>query len=207
MIERLERNNRLASSACSGSGFFILIASALTAAACGEAEPVAEAPTADEQVAEAEENLATAEAVVEASPDLAKAQAFIENFATSSALQIGLADIAGRDAEREAVQDFARRTSTLYKDLAAGLKAAADETSEDLSFNTSLDEEQEEDLAEMRGALSADDMFLDRTRQLHERLQSAVSAYAGTAADSPIKRWADEAQAQIAAHRDELIRL
>ncbi len=186
--------------------FLIPSLAVLALSACDSA-PEPAAPTADEIVADSEAQLAEMEQTVASDIELTEAQTFIDGIAAVSAQQVGLADIATREAERDDVKAFAELLTRNHRELLKGLKEATAETSPDLVLNTSLSDEAETALAEMRGALSPDKNLLEASRTANRELTNQIDSYIAEGTYPALVAWATAAKAIVAENSAELAKL
>ena len=175
----------------------------LLLSACNS-EPEPAQQTSDELVADAEADQAEALETIASSEELTDAQSFLDNVVAINTLQMGLADIVKRDGEREDVRAFAEMIVADHRRLLTELKEAAAETSPDLVFNTSLSDDQQEALAEMRGARSADDMFLERVREGNREIAASIDEEIATGTYPALIDWANAAKTDVTAHAEAL---
>lgn len=178
----------------------------LALSAC-DSTPEAPEPTADEVVAGSEAQRAEMEQTVASDTELTEAQTFLDGVTAISAQQVGLADIATREAERDDVKAFAELLTDNHRQLLIGLKAAAAETSPDLNVNTSLSDEAETALAEMRGALSPDNNLIEAARSANRELTRQIDGYIAEGSYPALVAWATEAKPMVAANNEALGKL
>ena len=183
---------------------YILIGSLAALAACGDAEEAPPEPTADEEIAEVVEAEEEREEVVAASETLSSAQEFIDSVAQAGAIHVGMAKIAMDEAEREDVQVFAENAIDVNQQLLTGLRDVAEGATESLQVETVLSDEQERNFAQLRGARSISDMYLERTRSSYDEVAGQLANYAAEGEIAALREWAAEASTMFDAHLDDL---
>ena len=191
---------------------FLSAALALAVAGCGdpkptEAELAAQEKAADDAAIAAAEGASEArEEVVNSSEELKRAQELLDKLGQDGAIQVGMAKIAAEDAKRDNVKAFAAEAIEFNQQMLSGLRDLTDQA-DDLELQTMLSDEQQRNFAQLRGALSVDDMFLERTRARYKEMESALSDYAENGELPALKTWATDAKARLDAHRDELAKI
>lgn len=172
-----------------------------------EEQADAEMAQAEAEIEEVEESAAERELTVASSETLSAAQEFIDTIAQQGSIHVGMAKIAAEQASREGVKTFADNAIAVNQELLEGLKETAEDTAEDLRVETVLSEEQERNFAQLRGAISIDDMYLERTRASYDEVAGALANYAEEGEISALARWAEQASAKFDAHLADLRRL
>ena len=191
---------------------FVSGALALAVAGCGdpkptEAELAAQEKAADDAAIAAAEGASEArEEVVNSSEELKRAQDLLDKIGQDGAIQVGMAKIAAEDAKRDNVKAFAAEAIEFNQQMLSGLRDLTDQA-DDLELQTVLSDEQQRNFAQLRGALSVDDMFLERTRARYKEMESALEDYAENGELPALKTWATDAKARLDAHRDELAKI
>ncbi|MBV7256543.1 DUF4142 domain-containing protein [Pacificimonas sp. WHA3] len=180
--------------------------SLLMLTACGDGGATDAGPTPDEVVADIEAEMQAAEIAVANSGELTEAQDFIDRVAAAGGLMVGIADIASRDAKRDDVKAYVESSIADHRLMLASLKAAMQETSPDLTMNTKGDAF-EQAMAEMRGALNADDMYLKKTRAARREFVAAIDDYLETGTYPALVSWAKDVKITTEAHGDQLAKL
>ena len=173
-------------------------------AACSNEPAAVVEPSPEQQIAEAEAAEEVREQTVAASETLSGAQSFIDEVVKAGAIQIGLAQIAAEQAGREDVQAFAEQSIDLHRTMLADLSTAAETAAEDLDVNTTLTEEEKRTFAQLRGARSIDDMYLERTRSAYRGLAGDLDTYAESGEVEELRSWAEAAATRLSEHRDDL---
>ena len=175
-------------------------------AACSPADEPPPEPTADEEVAAAEDAEEAREQAVASSEVLTETQAFLDDLAQQGAIQVGMAKIAMDQAEREEVKAFARQAVDVHQDMLTGLRDLA-EQNENFQVSTVLSDEQERNFAQLRGARSVDDMYLERTRAAYDEIEAALANYADTGDFAALRQWSKQALARFEKHSEDLTTL
>lgn len=184
----------------------ILAALLLGTAACSEQAAPPPEPSAEETIAKAEQQAERREETVQNSEGLSDAQEFIDEIAVDGTVEIGMAKIAAEQASRDEVKAFAEQAITFNQSLLQDLSAAAGAAGA-LQVNTVLSDEVERNFAQLRGARSIDDMYLERTRERYEDMAEDLSEYAAEGEVAALKDWAAKAVPMLQDHRDELAAL
>lgn len=178
----------------------------LLAACASEPEAPAE-PTAEEQVAAYEAEETEREAEIASNEALSQAQAFLDELAQAGAIQVGMAQIAAENASRENVQAFADTAIDFHQEMLTGLRDLA-ETNDALDVSTVLSDEQRRNFAQLRGALSVDDMFIEQQRRTHREMIRRIDEFLSSESTPvPLADWAREAKPVVEDHARELAEL
>lgn len=172
---------------------WIIAASALALAACGQqATTTAEAP-ADTTPVEA--------------PVLGRATPadFVQTVANSDAFEIQSAEIAAQRGVRQEVKDFAAMMRTDHTATTQQLTTLAP-TINLTAPTPTLTAEQQSDLEALRNASNEDfdDLYLDQQVEAHENAVNAFEGYIRNAPQDQLRQWAETTLPKLRQHLEQV---
>lgn len=179
---------------------------ALSLSACGEkAEQKADSAMRDTEAAVSGAVNSTDNAIDNAGQALMSTpngQEFADKAAKSDAFEIAAAKLAATNAQSPQVKAFAEMMITAHTGSTAKIKAAAAKATPAITPNAALTEDQNEDLAELKGLKGADfdKEYVDGQVDAHEDALKLMRKYAADGTVAPLKMAAGEIAPNVEKH-------